>query len=207
MRAASRRGTNGAVSFKALIAEDTQRRAGSRIEGTNRKIQNSTNQQKEIIMGLFNTLMTKIFSHASSAAPATASGSAPASAPASAPVTQGSPASAMPAPSAVGMPAAATAPNTPAASAPPAQAVDVAATLDRLAAQNSEKLDWKHSIVDLMKLVGMDSSLSARKELAQDLHYSGDVNDSAAMNIWLHKEVMQKLAANGAKIPQDLLNK
>ncbi len=89
----------------------------------------------------------------------------------------------------------------------PAQPVDVAAILDKLAAQNSEKLDWKHSIVDLMKLVGMESSLSARKELAQDLHYTGDTNDSAAMNIWLHKEVMQKLAANGGKIPQDLLSK
>ena len=159
-------------------------------------------------MGLFNTLMTKIFSHASSAAPAAptaASGSAPA--PASAPVTQGSPTPAMPAPSAVGMPAAATAPNMPAAATPPAQSVDVAAVLDKLASHNSEKLDWKHSIVDLMKLVGMDSGLSDRKELAKDLHYSGDMEDSATMNTWLHKEVMQRLAANGAKIPQDLLNK
>jgi hypothetical protein len=79
--------------------------------------------------------------------------------------------------------------------------------LDKLAARNPEKLDWKRSIVDLMKLVGMDSSLSARKELAQDLHYSGDMNDSAAMNIWLHGEVMRQLAANGAKVPQDLLKK
>ncbi len=149
-------------------------------------------------MGLFNTLMSKIFSHAGAAVPA----SAPA--PASAPVTQGSPTPAMPAPTASGEPAAATAPTTPAA---PAQSVDVAAILDKLAAQNSEKLDWKHSIVDLMKLVGMDSSLSARKELAQDLHYTGDASDSAAMNTWLHQEVMQHLAANGAKIPQDLLKK
>jgi hypothetical protein len=95
----------------------------------------------------------------------------------------------------------------PAAAAASASSVDVAAVLDKLAAKNSEKLDWKHSIVDLMKLVGMESSLSARKELAHDLHYSGDMNDSATMNIWLHKEVMQKLAANGAKVPQDLLNK
>ena len=148
-------------------------------------------------MGLFNTLMTKIFSHASSSA-------APAPAPASAPATQGSPTPAMPAPAASGAPAASASPKTPSS---PAQAVDVAAILDKLAAQNSEKLDWKHSIVDLMKLVGMESSLSARKELAQDLHYTGDTNDSAAMNTWLHKEVMQKLAANGAKIPQDLLSK
>ena len=93
------------------------------------------------------------------------------------------------------------------APAAPAQAVDVAAILDQLASKNSEKLDWKHSIVDLMKLVGMDSSLSARKELAQDLHYTGDTNDSAAMNIWLHKEVMKKLVENGGKIPQNLLDK
>ncbi len=95
----------------------------------------------------------------------------------------------------------------PSATAAPAQPVDVAAILDSLAAKNSEKLDWKHSIVDLMKLVGMDSSLASRKELAQDLHYSGDTNDSAAMNIWLHKEVMKKLSENGGKIPQNLLDK
>jgi len=85
--------------------------------------------------------------------------------------------------------------------------VDVAAILDNLAAKNSEKLDWKHSIVDLMKLVGMDSSLAARKELAQDLHYTGDTSDSATMNMWLHKEVMKKLAENGGKVPQNLLTK
>ena len=89
----------------------------------------------------------------------------------------------------------------------PAQLVDVAAILDKLASKNSEKLDWKRSIVDLMKLVGMDSSLAARKELAQDLHYTGDTNDSITMNIWLHKEVMKKLAENGGKVPQNLLSK
>lgn len=85
------------------------------------------------------------------------------------------------------------------------QHVDVAAILDGMAAKNAEKLDWKHSIVDLMKLVGMDSSLSARRELADDLHYTGDKNDSAAMNMWLHKEVMKKLAENGGKVPADLM--
>ena len=85
--------------------------------------------------------------------------------------------------------------------------VDVAAILDKMASENTQKLDWKHSIVDLMKLVGMDSSLSARRELAADLKYSGDTNDSAAMNIWLHKEVMKKLAENGGKVPQDLLSR
>ncbi len=83
--------------------------------------------------------------------------------------------------------------------------VDVAAILDGMAAKHHEKLDWKHSIVDLMKLVGMDSSLAERKELAQDLHYTGDMNDSATMNMWLHKEVMRKLAENGGKVPADLL--
>jgi hypothetical protein len=84
------------------------------------------------------------------------------------------------------------------------QNVDVGAVLDGLASKNSQKLDWKHSIVDMMKLLDMDSSLSARKELASELHYSGDTNDSAAMNVWLHKQVMQKLAENGGRIPDDL---
>lgn len=84
--------------------------------------------------------------------------------------------------------------------------VDIAATLDQLAATKKEKLDWKHSIVDLMKLVGMDSSLAARKELADDLKYTGDKSDSAKMNMWLHKEVMRKLADNGGKVPKELLS-
>ncbi|MGZ8867414.1 MAG: DUF3597 domain-containing protein, partial [Thermoanaerobaculia bacterium] len=85
--------------------------------------------------------------------------------------------------------------------------VDVTAILDKLAASNPEKLDWKHSIVDLMKLVGMDSSLTSRKELADDLKYTGDKNDSAKMNMWLHKEVMRKLSENGGKVPSELLTK
>jgi Domain of unknown function (DUF3597) len=75
-----------------------------------------------------------------------------------------------------------------------------------LAKKNPEKLDWKRSIVDLMKLVGMDSSFTARKQLAAELHYSGDPNDSAAKNIWLHTEVMKKLAENGGKVPDELLS-
>ena len=89
---------------------------------------------------------------------------------------------------------------------PPAPTVDVAAVLDALAAKNPEKLDWKHSIVDLMKLVGMDSSFTARKQLATELHYTGDPNDSASMNVWLHKEVLKKLSENGGKVPQELLS-
>lgn len=128
-------------------------------------------------MGMFSDLMNKIFRHASTAErPADAAR----------PSTPGS----------VG---------TPGAGNVVMQPVDVAAILTKLAAENKEKLEWKTSIVDLMKLVGMDSSIGARKALAADLHYTGDTNDSASMNIWLHKEVMRKLAANGGKIPADLL--
>jgi Domain of unknown function (DUF3597) len=80
----------------------------------------------------------------------------------------------------------------------------VEAVLTRFAAQKKEKLDWRRSIVDLMKLLDLDSSLAARKQLAQELHYTGDTDDTAAMNIWLHKQVMRKLAENGGKVPDDL---
>lgn len=82
--------------------------------------------------------------------------------------------------------------------------VDVEAVLSSMQASQGQELNWRTSIVDLMKLLGLDSSLSARKELAGELHYSGNTEDSAAMNIWLHKAVMQKLAANGGKVPDDL---
>ena len=109
-----------------------------------------------------------------------------------------------------GGPVAAPAPEmAPAAVAPEAVAaepVDVAALLAELAAKHPEKLDWKKSIVDLMKLVGMDSSLAQRKELAKELGYTGDVSDSAKLNVWLHKQVLVKLAENGGKLPDDLLD-
>jgi hypothetical protein len=82
--------------------------------------------------------------------------------------------------------------------------VDVEAVLIGLSSKAGDSLDWRRSIVDLMKLLNLDSSLAARKELAKELKYAGDMNDSAAMNIWLHKQVMQKLAANGGKVPADL---
>src|SRR5450432_3192371 len=108
-------------------------------------------------MGLLSNLITKIFSHSpAAAAGATTASTTAAAAPAAA--------------------ASAAAPT-------PATPVDVGAILDDLAKKNPEKLDWKHSIVDLMKLVGMDSSLSARKQLATELNYTGDQNDSASMNI------------------------
>ncbi|MBI1205137.1 MAG: DUF3597 family protein [Rhodopseudomonas sp.] len=90
------------------------------------------------------------------------------------------------------------------ATATPLSDVDVAKVMNDLAAKNPEKLDWKKSIVDLMKLLDLDSSLGARKELATELGYKGDMGDSASMNIWLHKQVMQKLAENGGAVPDDL---
>ena len=136
-------------------------------------------------MGLFNNLMSKIFGHASSA-------------PAAAPGTQTQ--------SAAAPEQQAQAPAAPATAAAPPAVVDVTAILNDLAKKNPERLDWKRSIVDLMKLVGMDSSFAARKQLAAELHYTGDPNDSASMNIWLHKEVLRKLAENGGKVPQELLS-
>ena len=94
--------------------------------------------------------------------------------------------------------------STPAASAAPMTEVDVESMLDQRVGQAGEKLNWRTSIVDLMKPLGLDSSLASRKQLAQELHYSGDTNDSGAMNIWLHKQVMGKIAANGGKVPADL---
>ncbi len=95
-------------------------------------------------------------------------------------------------------------PRPTAAPGAPQQEVDVVAVLTDMASKNPQKLDWRHSIVDLMKLLGLDSSLEARKQLAQELHYGGDPNDSAAMNIWLHRQVMQKLAENGGRVPDEL---
>jgi hypothetical protein len=96
------------------------------------------------------------------------------------------------------------APGSSSASAAPAQSVDVAPILDKAVAAKGEKLEWRTSIVDLMKALDIDSSFSARKELAKELGYTGDSNDSASMNIWLHRQVMVKLAANGGKLPPDI---
>ncbi len=135
-------------------------------------------------MSLFGTLLSKIF---------------PSSHPAVA-ATQGTP-SPNPGQQSASQSTAAQAGTT--FSAPP---VDVEQVLNGMAAKNPEKLNWRTSIVDLMKLVGMDSSFSARKALAQELHYTGDMNDSASMNIWLQKQVMAKLAQNGGKVPQELMH-
>lgn len=105
-------------------------------------------------------------------------------------------------------PAPPVAPAAPVAPAPVAiSEVDVVANLAKLAAAHAEKLNWKTSIVDLLKLLGLDSSLAVRKELATELGCPAEkMGDSAQMNMWLHKTVLQKLAANGGNIPADLLN-
>lgn len=103
--------------------------------------------------------------------------------------------------------AATTAPTVPAPATPqPISEVDVEAILNGLAAKSEQKLNWRTSIVDLMKLLGLDSSLTERKGLAQELGYTGALDGSAEMNIWLHKQVMRELAANGGKVPGELLD-
>jgi len=140
-------------------------------------------------MSIFGKIMAKIFGTESSAATAKPATSAATAAPGGG-ATGG---------------AAAAAPARAATPAPtPMSQVDVVVVLTKLAAANPQQLDWRKSIVDLMKLLNLDSSLGARKELAQELGYSGDMNDSASMNIWLHKQVMKKLADNGGKVPDDL---
>jgi hypothetical protein len=134
-------------------------------------------------MSVFGDIVSAIFGHAASAATpksSAASDSAP-------------------------TPQAQAAPSSSVAASPLGHAkVDVAAVLDGLAKQKKQKLIWRKSIVDLMKLLDLDSSATARKHLADELHYQGDKKDSAKMNIWLHKQVMIKLAENGGKVPDDL---
>ncbi len=118
------------------------------------------------------------------------------------------PAATQPAPAPTG--AAARPGAQPQAGAPGAAAtmerVDIEQVLDGMAANNPQKLNWRSSIVDLMKLVGMDSTLQERKELADELGYTGDKNDTAAMNMWLHKQVMKRMADNGGKVPANLMD-
>jgi len=125
-------------------------------------------------LSIFGSIMSKIFHRKP----------APAAAPAAAAPAQAAPVAAAP--------------------APPPEPVDVEAVLTELASQNPQTLNWRQSIVDLMKLLDLDSSLAARKELAGELNFTGDTNDSASMNIWLHKQVMLKLAENGGKVPDSL---
>ena len=129
-------------------------------------------------MSILGDIISKVFSHASAAPAPSTPAATPAAAPAGAPAPASTPATATP--------------------------VDVSAVLDKLAAQSKEKLDWRHSIVDMMKLLNLDSSLGARKHLAEELHCTGNMNDSASMNIWLPGQVMTKLSENGGKVPDDL---
>jgi len=154
-------------------------------------------------MGFLDDIKNKIFGHRGDAVVQTASATEQKPAPSAAPTpTAAKPAAPQAAPAPTPAPAPKPAPAAPSA---PATPVDVAAILDKAAAASGQKLDWRKSIVDLMKALGIDSSLTARKELAKELGYTGDTSDSAAMNIWLHKQVIQKLKDNGGKVPADLL--
>lgn len=130
-------------------------------------------------MGIFSTIKDKIFGH--KAAPQTQAAAPVAPRPA-APMGQ-SPVTAQ-----------------------PAQAVDVEAVLQEMEGQSGQKLNWHNSIVDLMKLLGIESSLSNRKELAQELGYTGALDGSAEMNIWLHKATMKELAKNGGRVPVSMMD-
>jgi hypothetical protein len=137
-------------------------------------LRRSTAAPREVKMSIFGNIMGAIFGTKAGAAPASGGSASSANSSAS--------------PSA----------------APSSTGVDIAPILDNAVAAKKEKLEWRTSIVDLMKALDIDSSLSARKELAKELNYTGDTNDSAGMNIWLHKQVIAKIAANGGKVPADL---
>lgn len=141
-------------------------------------------------MSIFSKIKNAIFGHPAAAAENPAAAPAATSA---APATPSTPA-----------PAATSA--APAASPSTSAPVDVAPILDAAVKKSGQKLDWRHSIVDLMKALGMDASLAEREELAAELGYTGDTGDSAKMNMWLHKALMKKLSENGGKVPAELLD-
>ena len=150
-------------------------------------------------MSIFGSIVSAIFHHAAPAASAASpdpGAKTPEAAPASAPAAH----EVSSAPSAAPQPAPATAKSAAAAAAQ--TSVDVTAVMDKLASQTKENLEWRKSIVDLMKLLNLDSGLAARKQLAEELHYTGNMHDSASMNVWLHKQVMIKLAEHGGKVPE-----
>lgn len=135
-------------------------------------------------MGIFDKIKNAIWGEAQAATPATETAAQP-----SPTATSASPAPVEAAPS---------------SASASAQSVDIGAILDAAVAKSGQKLNWKTSIVDLMKALGLDSSLEHRKQLATELGYTGDTGDSATMNIWLHKQVIQKLKDNGGKVPAGL---
>lgn len=150
-------------------------------------------------MGIFDKIKHAIFGEAVAAQPEVQA--AQVSTPAT-PAPKVAAASAAPA----APPASASAPAPAPAQSAPAVAIDVEPILDAAVKKSGQKLDWRHSVVDLMKAVGMDASLAERKELAAELHYAGDTHDTAKMNMWLHKALMKKLSENGGKVPADLLD-
>ena len=146
-------------------------------------------------MGIFSSIKEKLFGKAAPEVAAAQTITAEAVKPATADVSATA--------TTAGSAAAATPAESKAAAAAP---VDVAAVMDAAVKKNGQKLDWRRSIVDMMKALDLDSSLAARKELADELGYKGDKNDSATMNVWLHKALMKALAENGGKVPADLLD-
>ena len=147
-------------------------------------------------MSFFSSILSKLGLGSAEAAPDVSS------APAAAPAVSHASSSTSAMGAAFDRPAAVTAPAV-----APVQEVDVEAHLTALAEKHPEKLNWKISIVDLLKLLGLDSSLAARKELAEELGCPAEkMGDSAEMNMWLHKTVLNKIAENGGKVPADLLD-
>ena len=152
-------------------------------------------------MGMFSRILAKLGlgDKKANAAPVPQAPAAPTPASKPAPTPGPAPGTPAPTPAASSTPAASTAPK-------PISEVDVVAKLEKLANENPEKLNWRVSIVDLMKLLDLDSSLAARKELATELGAPADkMGDSAQMNMWLHKTVLRKLAENGGNIPKELM--
>ncbi|MBB3318611.1 3-oxoacyl-ACP reductase-like protein [Rhizobium sp. BK181] len=140
-------------------------------------------------MGIFDKIKNAIFGKAVAAPvtpPATPAPSPTAAAPSAAPTATPQPA--------------------PTAASPAAATIDIVPLLDAAVKKSGQKLDWRRSIVDLMKAVGMDASLAERKELAAELGFTGDPHDTATMNMFLHKALMKRLAENGGKVPADLLD-
>ena len=150
-------------------------------------------------MGIFGDIMSKSFGQSAKAeTPGASSATPPTSTP---PPPMAAPTGSIPA-GRTAPPPASTAPS----SAAPQATVDIKAVLRDLAKSKKQKLNYEKSIVDLLKLLDLDSSATARKELATELGYSGDTKSSSKMNVWLHKQVMIKLAANGGKVPKEWMD-
>lgn len=178
------------TAVKAIGATALAVALGAMAQGIQRR---NPTPEKEKDMGILSNIFHKIFPQKSAPAPSAQ------------PNAQSAPTAAPARPA--GQPAPNPAPSAPAAAAPAttlAQQVDVEEILTAKQKASGQQLNWRSSIVDLLKLLDLDSSLQSRKELAAELHYTGDTNDSASMNIWLHKQVMKKLAENGGKVPADL---